>query len=46
MTTVTMSSRTFKKDASGGVKAANHGPVFFTDRGRPMHALLENRVRS
>jgi prevent-host-death family protein len=40
MTITTLSSREFNQDASGAKKAAKHGPVFITDRGRPAHVLL------
>jgi len=40
MTITTMSSREFNQDTSGAKKAANHGPVFITDRGKPAHVLL------
>jgi prevent-host-death family protein len=40
MTVTTFSSRQFNQDASGAKKAARHGPVFITDRGRPAHVLL------
>ena len=36
----TLSSRMFNQDASGAKKAAQDGPVFITDRGRPAHVLL------
>ena len=36
----TISSREFNQDASGAKRAANDGPVFITDRGRPAHVLL------
>lgn len=36
----TFSSRAFNQDASRAKKAALHGPVFITDRGRPAHVLL------
>jgi PHD/YefM family antitoxin component YafN of YafNO toxin-antitoxin module len=36
----TLSSRAFNQDASGAKRAANDGPVFITDRGRPAHVLL------
>jgi prevent-host-death family protein len=36
----TLSSREFNQDASGAKKAAQDGPVFITDRGRPAHVLL------
>lgn len=35
-----MSSREFNQDASGAKKAAERGPVYITDRGRPAHVLL------
>jgi prevent-host-death family protein len=35
-----MSSREFNQDTGGAKKAAEHGPVFITDRGRPAHVLL------
>ncbi len=38
--TTTMSSRDFNQDASGAKRAAAHGPVYITDRGRPAHVLL------
>jgi len=37
---ITFSSRDFNHDTSGAKKAANNGPVFITDRGRPAHVLL------
>jgi prevent-host-death family protein len=40
MTITTVSSRKFNQDASGAKKAATHGPVFITDRGKPAHVLL------
>jgi prevent-host-death family protein len=40
MTITTMSSREFNQDTSGAKKAAEKGPVFITDRGRPAHVLL------
>ena len=36
----TISSREFNQRASEAKKAANDGPVFITDRGRPAHVLL------
>jgi prevent-host-death family protein len=36
----TMTSREFNQDASKAKRAANDGPVFVTDRGRPAHVLL------
>lgn len=35
-----MSSREFNHDTSGAKKAAEQGPVYITDRGRPAHVLL------
>jgi len=35
-----MSSRDFNQDTSGAKKAAEHGPVYITDRGKPAHVLL------
>jgi prevent-host-death family protein len=40
MPITTVSSREFNQRASDAKKAANHGPVFITDRGRPAHVLL------
>ncbi|MBI3526012.1 MAG: type II toxin-antitoxin system Phd/YefM family antitoxin [Betaproteobacteria bacterium] len=40
MTITTFSSRQFNQDASKAKKAAQSGPVFITDRGRPAHVLL------
>ena len=40
MTVTTLSSREFNQDASKAKKAAQRGPVFITDRGRPAHVLL------
>ena len=40
MTITTLSSREFNQDAGKAKKAAEHGPVFITDRGRPAHVLL------
>jgi prevent-host-death family protein len=40
MTITTLSSREFNQDASRAKKAANQGPVFITDRGKPAHVLL------
>lgn len=40
MTITTLSSREFNQNASDAKKAANKGPVFITDRGRPAHVLL------
>lgn len=38
--TTQMSSRDFNQDTSGAKKAAERGPVYITDRGRPAHVLL------
>ena len=35
-----MSSREFNQDTSGAKRAAESGPVYITDRGRPGHVLL------
>lgn len=40
MSVTTLSSREFNQDTSGAKKAAQAGPVFITDRGRPAHVLL------
>ena len=40
MELTTITSRTFNQDASGAKRAAQNGPVFITDRGRPAHVLL------
>lgn len=40
MRITTLSSREFNQDSSGAKKAAQNGPVFITDRGRPAHVLL------
>jgi len=36
----TMTSREFNQHASRAKKAAELGPVFITDRGKPCHVLL------
>lgn len=38
--TTQISSRDFNQDTSGAKKAAERGPVYITDRGRPAHVLL------
>ena len=38
--TTQISSRDFNQDTAGAKKAAEKGPVFITDRGRPAHVLL------
>lgn len=40
MTITTLSSREFNQDSGRAKKAAQDGPVFITDRGRPAHVLL------
>jgi prevent-host-death family protein len=40
VTTTKISSREFNQDTSGAKRAANDGPVYITDRGRPSHVLL------
>lgn len=40
MTITTLSSCEFNQDVSRAKKAAQAGPVFITDRGRPAHVLL------
>ena len=40
MAMLTLSSRDFNQDLSRAKKAANDGPVFITDRGKPAHVLL------
>ena len=40
MAITTISSREFNQDTSRAKKAAQKGPVFITDRGRPAHVLL------
>ena len=36
----TLSGQEFNRDSSGARRAAQRGPVFITDRGRPAHVLL------
>ncbi len=40
MTITTLSSREFNQDTGRAKKAAQIGPVFITDRGKPAHVLL------
>ncbi|WP_374360773.1 type II toxin-antitoxin system Phd/YefM family antitoxin [Pseudoduganella danionis] len=40
MAITTISSREFNQHASKAKRAANNGPVFVTDRGRPTHVLI------
>lgn len=38
--TTRISGREFNQDTSGAKRAAQDGPVYITDRGRPAHVLL------
>jgi prevent-host-death family protein len=38
--TTRMTSRAFNQDTSAAKRAAQRGPVYITDRGRPAHVLL------
>lgn len=40
MTITTLSSRQFNQDTGLAKKAAQDGPVFITDRGKPAHVLM------
>lgn len=40
MIITTLSSREFNQGASEAKRAANKGPVFITDRGRPAYVLM------
>jgi prevent-host-death family protein len=40
MSTKTFSSRAFNRRANEAKKAADHGPVFITNRGKPAYVLL------
>ncbi len=40
MTITTLSSREFNQDIGRAKRAAKHGPVIITDRGKPAHVLL------
>ena len=40
MPITTLSSREFNQDTARAKRAAQSGPVFITDRGRPAHVLL------
>ena len=40
MPATTLSSREFNQDTGRAKKAAQSGPVFITDRGRPAYVLL------
>ena len=41
MSVHTFSSRDFTRDVSAAKRAAERGPVFITDRGKPAFALLK-----
>lgn len=41
MTIHTLSSREFTRDVAAAKRAAQEGPVFITNRGRPEYALLK-----
>lgn len=40
MKTNKLTSREFNQDTGGAKRAAQSGPVYITDRGRPSHVLL------
>lgn len=40
MAAMTLSSRDFNQGVSEAKRAANEGPVFITDRGKPAHVLM------
>ena len=40
MTVTTLTSRELNQDIGRAKRAAQHGPVFITDRGKPAHVLL------
>ena len=40
MAVMTLSSRDFNQGVSEAKRAANEGPVFITDRGKPAHVLM------
>ncbi|HRP94809.1 MAG TPA: type II toxin-antitoxin system prevent-host-death family antitoxin [Rhodocyclaceae bacterium] len=40
MAITTLSSRDLNQDVTRAKRAAEHGPVFITDRGKPAHVLL------
>lgn len=44
MTITTISSRDFNQDVSQAKRAAETGPVFITDRGRPAYVLLRHEA--
>ena len=40
MTTKKLTSREFNRNTGNAKTAANNGPVYITDRGKPSHVLL------
>ena len=46
MTITTLSSREFNQGASEAKRAANNGPVFITDRGKPAHVAWSKNQRN
>ncbi len=44
MTITRISSREFNQDVSQAKRAAEAGPVFITDRGRPAYVLLRHEA--
>ncbi len=44
MSITTISSREFNQAVSEAKRAATHGPVIITDRGRPAHVLMSFEV--
>lgn len=40
MSITTLTSREFNQDTGRAKKAAENGPVFITDRGKPAHVLM------
>ncbi len=40
MATKKLTSREFNQDTGGAKRAAESGPIYITDRGRPSHVLL------
>ena len=43
MSITTISSREFNQGSSEAKRAATHGPVIITDRGRPAHDLMSEQ---
>ena len=41
MTVTTVSAREFARDFAGAKRQAEQGPVFITDRGKPVYALMK-----